>query len=323
MSRKAKGVAIAFVLAIPLLAHAADWPTKPVRIIVPYVAGGSADTIGRSFANQLSQEFNQTFVIENRGGAAGMIGSTAVAHADPNGYTLLISGRGSHVIGPDTTPNPGYDPIRDFTHIAYFGGAPMIIVVHPSLGVKSLTELLELATKGKEALSYVSPGVGTLGNLLAEYWAHQQKMKLEHIPYKGGAEAMNDLIAGHVKVGAVGLAAAMAQIRAGSLLPLAVTSSARVAEFPDLKTFKELGYADMVVTNWFALSGPKGLPGDVVQEINAAVEKAKNNSDVQRRLAIEAIQTEPMSSAEFTTFVKAEIAKWGPVAKEVMKPDRQ
>jgi tripartite-type tricarboxylate transporter receptor subunit TctC len=302
-------------------AQAADYPTKPPRIVVPFAAGGSADTLGRTFGEQLGSALGQQFVIENQGAAGGLVGSGAVARSAPDGYTLVVSGIASHVIAPATNPNAGFDPMKDFTHIAYFGGPPIVMIAHPSLGVKSLKELLELAKKSKEPLAYVSPGAGTLGNVVAEYWARQQGIQLEHIPYKGAAQAITDLIGGHVKVGSMTFTTASSQIRAGNVIPLAVTSSKRLAEFPDLPTFKELGYPDMIATTWFSLSGPKGMPDDIVQKLNQEVEKAKGNPEVQKRMALEAMETEKMTPAEFTKFVGSEISKWGPVAKAVFKPE--
>jgi tripartite-type tricarboxylate transporter receptor subunit TctC len=321
MKRMFLTVAAALALGTPLLAQAADWPTKPVRIIVPFAPGGSADTLGRAFGEQLSNAFKQQFVIENRGGAGGLVGSQAVAQSAPDGYNFVVSGIASHVIAPETTANPGFDPVKDFTHVAYFGGPPIVMIVHPSLGVKSLKELLELAKNSKEPLGYVSPGPGTLGNMVAEYWARKQNIQFLHIPYKGAAQAITDLIGGHVKVGSMTFTTASEQIRGGKVIPLAVTSAQRLAEFPDLPTFKELGYPDMVAVTWFSLSGPKGLPSDIVQAVNREVEKAKDNPDVQKRLAVEAMQTEKMSPAEFTKFVESELAKWGPVAKAVIKTE--
>jgi tripartite-type tricarboxylate transporter receptor subunit TctC len=313
---------IAIALGTAFLAQAADWPTKPVRIIVPFAAGGSADTLGRAFGEQLSTALGQQFVIENRGGGAGgSIGSSAVANAPPDGYTFGVSGIASHVIAPATTPNIGFDPLKDFTHVAYFGGPPIVMIVHPSLGIKSLKELLELAKNSKEPLGYVSPGPGTLGNLVAEYWANKQNIKFLHIPYKGAAQAITDLIGGHVKVGSMTFTTASEQIRAGKVVPLAVTSAQRLPEFPDLPTFKELGYPDMVAVTWFSLSGPKALPNDIALAVNREVEKAKDKPDLQKRLAVEAIQTEKMTPAEFTAFVASELAKWGPVAKAVIKTE--
>jgi tripartite-type tricarboxylate transporter receptor subunit TctC len=321
MKRLLITVATAFALGAPLMAQAADWPTKPPRIIVPFAPGGSADTLGRAYGDQLSEAFHQQFVIENRAGAGGLVASAAVAHSDPDGYTFVVSGIASHVIAPATNANAGFDPVKDATHIAYFGGPPIVMIVHPSLGVKSLKELLELAKKSKDPLAYVSPGAGTLGNVVAEYWARKQGIQLEHIPYKGAAQAITDLIGGHVKVGSMTFTTASAQIRAGNVIPIAVTSANRLAEFPDLPTFKELGYPDMIATTWFSLSGPKGLPNDITLAVNREVEKAKDNPAVQKRLAAEAIETEKMTPEEFTKFVASEIAKWGPVAQAVFKPE--
>jgi tripartite-type tricarboxylate transporter receptor subunit TctC len=319
MKRLILTIAATAALATPLLAQA-NWPTRPVKIVVPFAAGGSADTLGRSFGEQLTSALGQQFVIENQGAAGGVVGSAAVARAEPDGYSLVVSSIASHVIAPNQGRDVGFDPMKDFTHIAYFGGPPIVMIAHPSLGVKSLKDLLELAKKSKEPLGYVSPGAGTLGNLVAEYWAGKEKVRLEHIPYKGASQALNDLIGGHVKVGSMTFTTASSQIRAGNVVPLAVSSAVRLKEFPDLPTFKELGYPDMVATTWFSLSGPKNLPADIVKKVNAAVDKAKDSPEVQKRLAIEAMETEKMSPEDFTKFVASELAKWGPVAKATFKP---
>jgi tripartite-type tricarboxylate transporter receptor subunit TctC len=319
MKRLILSIAATVALATPLLAQA-NFPTHPIRLVVPFAAGGSADTLGRSFGEEMSKTLGQQVVIENQGAAGGLVGSAAVARSEGDGYTLVVSGIASHVIAPSIQPNAGFDPMKDFTHIAYFGGPPIVMIAHPSLGVKSLKDLLELAKKSKEPLGYVSPGAGTLGNLVAEYWSGKEKAQLEHIPYKGASQALNDLIGGHVKLGSMTFTTAAPQIRAGNVVPLAVSSANRLKEFPDLPTFKELGYPDLVATTWFSLSGPKGMPADVVNKINAAVDKAKDSPEVQRRLALEAMETEKMTPAEFTKFMATELAKWGPVAKATFKP---
>jgi tripartite-type tricarboxylate transporter receptor subunit TctC len=321
---RVQGIAAAVAVAALTLstlpqARAADYPDRAVKIVVPFAAGGSADTLGRIFGDQLSNTLKQQFVIENRGGAGGLVGSQAVAKSDPDGYTFVVSGIASHVIAPATTPNPGFDPMKDFTHVAYFGGPPIIVVAHPSLNVKSLKELLELAKKSSTPLEYVSPGAGTLGNLVAEYWANKVGIKLLHIPYKGAAQATNDLIGGHVKLGSMTFTTASAQIRGNRVIPLAVSSEKRLAEFPDVPTFKELGYPDLVATTWFSLSGPANIPANIVKIVNDGVNKAMDNPDVQKKLAIDAIDTIKMSPADFTKFVGEENAKWGPVAKAVIK----
>jgi len=319
MKRWILAVAATVTLATPLLAQS-NWPTRPIKLVVPFAAGGSADTLGRTFGEQITHAVGQQVVVENQGGAGGLVGSAAVSRAQPDGYTLVVSGIASHVIAPSTNTNAGFDPMKDVTHIAYFGGPPIVMIAHPSLGVKTLKDLLEVAKKSKEPIGYVSPGAGTLGNLVAEFWADKEKIKLEHIPYKGASQALNDLIGGHVKVGSMTFTTASPQIRAGNVIPLAVSSNRRLKEFPDLPTFKELGYEDLVATTWFSMSGPKGMPADIAQKLNAAVDKAKDSAEVQKRLELEGMETEKMSPDEFTKFVAAELAKWGPVAKATFKP---
>jgi tripartite-type tricarboxylate transporter receptor subunit TctC len=169
------------------LGHAAaqEWPARPVRIVAPFAAGGSADTLGRIVAERLGEALKQNFFVENRGGAGGLIGSAQVANAEPDGYTFVISGIASHVIAPAINPSAGFDPIKSFTHVAYIGGPPIVVIAHPSLGVKSLKDLVAKAKTSADARGYVSPGAGTLGNLVAEYWGRKEGIKVEHVPYKG------------------------------------------------------------------------------------------------------------------------------------------
>jgi tripartite-type tricarboxylate transporter receptor subunit TctC len=305
------------VWSIPVSAQ--DWPTRPVRIVAPFAAGGSADTLGRIVAERLSESLRQNFFVENRGGAGGLIGAAQVANAEPDGYTFVISGIASHVIAPVTNPNPGLDPIRSFTHIAYIGGPPVVAIVHPSLGVRSLKDFIATAKGSKDARDYVSPGPGTLGNLVAEYWARKENIKLEHIPYKGAAQAITDLVAGHVKVGSMTWTTAHAQIRAKTVVPLAVSSAQRIPDFPGVPTFKELGYDDLIATTWFAFSGPADLPKDIVRKLNQEIVKALDTPEVRKKLDQEAIETEKMSPEAFTRFVETEIGRWGPIAKQVVK----
>jgi tripartite-type tricarboxylate transporter receptor subunit TctC len=291
------------------------WPSKAMRIVVPWPPGGSADMIGRILAEHLGNAFGQSVVVENRPGASGMVGSAAVAHADPDGSTFVISGIPSHVVAPATSANAPFDPVKDFTHIAYVGGAPIVITAHASLGVRSLSELVASARRSGNALGYVSPGVGSLGHMVGEYLARKDAIRLEHIPYKGGVQAVTDLIAGHVKVGAMTWTTTRPHIRAGTLTALAVSSARRFADDPGLPTLQELGYGELVTTTWWSFSGPAKLPPDMVQRLNQEINKALDAPDVRRKLEQEAIVTEKMSPAQFTRFVETEIGKWGPLAK--------
>ncbi|HWF95748.1 MAG TPA: tripartite tricarboxylate transporter substrate binding protein [Xanthobacteraceae bacterium] len=305
------------VLGLPAAA-AADWPTRPVRIIVPFAAGGAADNQGRIYAEALSAAFGKQFVVENRTGGGGLIAAEAVARAAPDGYTLIVSGIPIQVLGPAMNQNVGYDPMRDFTHIAYFGGTPNVLVVHPDLGVRTYRDFVALARGRADGIDYVSAGVGTMGNWVAEYLAAKEHIRLTHVAYKGGAAALLDLLAGHVKVGMLSWSSVAEQIRAGALVPLAVTSAQRVSYLPDLPTLRELGFGDFVATTWFSLSGPAGLPADIVERINREVVKAMDRPQVRKQIEQDAIETRPMTAAEVTEFSQSEIDRWTPLIKKVM-----
>lgn len=296
-------------------AHAAEWPARPIRIIAPSTPGGAADTFARLLSEFLPPLLHQPLIVDNRAGGGGLIGAAAAAHAEPDGYTLVISSVAYHAIAPAVSPNPGFDPLRDFTHIAFLGGPPNAFVVHPSLGVKSVSDIAALARR--RPLNYVSPGVGTLGHLLVAYFAQKAGIAMQHIPHKGSAQAMMDLIAGNVPIGSMTWSSAAPQIRAGKVAPVAVSSGARIAGFPDVPTLREEGYGDLVALTWFALSGPAGLPDDVVAKLNHAVNTVWATPEVSRRLADDAIVAEPMSPAAVTAFVASEVRKWGPVARQV------
>lgn len=313
-------IAGVLVLLAASSAHA-DWPVRPVRIIAPSAPGGAADTFARLLADQFGEIFRERFYVENRAGAGGLIGAAAAARAEPDGYTLVTSSIGYHVIAPAVSPNPGFDPLRDFTHIAYLGGPPNVLVVHPALKVQSLAEFLAVARR--EKLAYVSPGVGSHGQLVSEAFAQAAKIELQHVPHKGAAPAMMDLVAGNVKVGTMTWTTAIGQIRAGQVIPLAVSSSARLREFPDLPTFKELGYPDLVTLTWYALSGPAGLPSDIVSRLNAAVSRMLELPQVRSKLDREAIEARSMSPDELTQYMASEIARWAPVAKRVVQHEER
>lgn len=300
-----------------LPAEAADWPTRPVRIIAPSTPGGAADMFGRLLADNLSEILGERFYVDNRPGAGGMIGAAAAARADPDGYTFVTSSIGYHIIAPALSTTPMFDPLRDFTHVAYLGGPPNVLVVNPSLGVRSLKDLVDRARS--EPLSYVSPGAGSHGNLVAEAFAHMARIKLDHVPYKGASQALMDLVAGTVKVGTMTWTTAIGQIRAGQVIPLAVTSSARLKEYPDLPTFKESGYADLVTLTWYALSGPAGLAPDVVHKLNRAVATMLERPEVRKRLDRDAIEVRPMTSEEITQYMVSETDKWAPIAKRIVQ----
>jgi tripartite-type tricarboxylate transporter receptor subunit TctC len=308
----------ATALCAGLLASAAQaqtWPTKPVRIIVPFAPGGTSDTIGRVVAEQLSETFKQQFIVENKAGGGGLTGSALVARAAPDGHTLVVSGIASHVVVPAINPSVNYDPLKDFTHIALFGGPPAAFVINPTIKASTLKEFEAVARASKTPMSYGSPGAGTHGHLIGEAYLQKAGVKMEHIAYKGGAAAMTDLIAGHIPASSNALTSAAPHIRSGAARPLAITAPGRIAAFPDVPTFAEAGYPDLVATTWFGLSGPPGMPKDIVERLNKEVVRILETPQVKSRLEKDAVVSEPMTSAQFTDFVAAELARWTPIAK--------
>jgi tripartite-type tricarboxylate transporter receptor subunit TctC len=307
-----------FALLLALAAQVAwaqSWPAKPVRILVPFAPGGSADTLGRLAAQKLSEAFKESFVVENRPGAGGTIASDMVAKAAPDGYTLLVSGVASHVVAPSLPRGVPYDPVKDFTHIALFGGPPAVLVVHPDVPARSLPELIQLLKADPQKYSYGSPGNGTHGQLVAELFKRLAGVQMQHVPYKGGAAAMGDLIAGHVAIASNTLTSAASHIRSGKARALALSSASRLPDYPDVPTYAELGYKELVATVWFSLSGPARMPADIVERLNAEVRRGLDAPDARARLQREAIEPGRLSPREFTEFLAAELQRWGPVVK--------
>ncbi|HEX9398221.1 MAG TPA: tripartite tricarboxylate transporter substrate binding protein [Burkholderiales bacterium] len=291
------------------------WPDRTVRIVVPFAPGGSADTLGRIAAQKLSEDLKATFVVENRPGAGGVLGSELVAKAAPDGYTLVVSGIASHVIAPHLPQGTPYDPLRDFTHIALFGGPPAVLVVNPTVAASDLKQFINLLKKHPGKYSYGSPGNGTQGQLVAELFKRQAGVDLQHVPYKGASAAVTDLMAGHIAAVSTTLSTAAGQIKAGRARALAISAAERLPDYPDVPTFAESGYPDLVATVWFSLSGPAGLPADVVRELNLAVRKALSSQDVRERLRHDGIVPNGLDAKEFTAFVAYELKRWEPVVK--------
>jgi tripartite-type tricarboxylate transporter receptor subunit TctC len=242
--------------------------------------------------------------------------------AEPDGYTLVISSIASNIVSPAFHGNAGYDGLRDFTHIAYLGGPPVVLIVHPSLGVKTYKEFLEVARASKDGLSYISPGTGSHGYVVAEYLARKEGFKLSHIPYKGAGAGLTDLVAGHVKVGFMTFSTAAEQIRAGKVLALALSTEKRTPAMPDVPTFREVG-PDMVAATWFSLSGPAKLPKEIAEQISRETLKAMESPDVQKRLAQDAIESRLMTPEQFVKFIEAETARWAPLAKELASAQKE
>ena len=307
----------ATVSIAPAGAQTADWPNKPVRVVVPYAAGGAADTLGRLFADALTNGIGKQFYVENKPGGGSIIGTDLVVKSPGDGYTFVLSGMSTHVLAPAMNKNAAFDPVKDFTHIAYFGGAPNVFVLHPSFGAKTFAEFLAKAKAGGD-IQYVSPGVGSVGNLVAEYFASKEKLKMVHVPYRGGAQALLDLVAGHVKVGMMSLSTALQHVRSGALIPIGISSAERLKDLPDVPTLKELGHADLVATTWWTFSAPAGLPPEIANRVNAEINKAMDTPQVIKQLAQEGVEARKMTPAETTAFMRSEVDKWAPFVRTVL-----
>jgi tripartite-type tricarboxylate transporter receptor subunit TctC len=310
-TRVLSGLSIVVLAALPGPAPAQSFPTKPIRIVVPFAPGGAADIWGRILADRLSTALKQSVVVENKGGAGGMLAAALVAHAEPDGYTLLIGGLGPQILAPATAGGLGFDPIGDFAPVAYIGGPPITWVVPPASDLHSVADLIAAAKAGKFA-GYASAGVGTLGQLVVEYVAKRNGLKLTHIPYNTAAFA--DIIAGRVPMGSFTWGAALGQVQGGTLRALAVTTAARRPEAPDVPTFKELGY-DLVASTWFSLTAPKGTPEAIVHRLNQEIIRIMQLPDIQKKLEHDAFDPRPMTPAQLSAYMTEEKARWTPIAQ--------
>lgn len=302
-------------LVLSFTVHAQDWPSRPVRIVAPFAPGGSADTLGRLIAQKLSEQLKKNFFVENRPGAGGVVGSELVAKSAPDGYTLVVSGIASHVIAPQLPAGTPYDPLKDFTHIALLGGPPVVFAVNPALPANTLQEFVALAKAKPGALNYGSPGPGTQGQLVAELFKRLAGIDVVHVPYKGAAAAVTDLIGGQLSAVSTTLSTAAGQLRGGRARALALSAAQRLPDYPDIPTFVEQGYPGLVATVWFSLSGPANLPPEIVNTLNAEVRRALELPDVRARLRTDGIVPNRLDAKEFTAFVADELLRWGPIVR--------
>lgn len=308
---------VIFLMQSAFAQNVNNWPSKQVKIIVPYSAAGSSDTLGRIIAEQLTQVYKQSFIVENKPGAGGTIGGDYVAKASPDGYTFVISGIGSHVIAPFQYQNK-YDPMKDFTHIAFLGGPPLALVVNPSLPITDLKSFISYAKSDPNGIIYGSPGIGTHGHIIGQYFAESTNITLTHIGYKGGGTAVNDIAGGQLAAGIMTITSAKALILANKLRLIAVTSSKRLDNFPNTPTFAELGYPKLTSTTWFSISGPAGLSKPIVEKLNQAINKSMQTPAAKEKLAFEDMEFQAMEVEQFNKFFLNEINTWGPIAKKVL-----
>ncbi len=312
--RLASAVLAALAFAAPVAAQ--DWPTKPVKIVVPFGAGGAADRLGRLAADHLTKVFNQQFYIENRVGAGGAVASSAVARADADGYTLLIGGSGPHIMGPAENPNIGYDPVGDFIHIAMIGGESFTLAAQASLGVKSFKDLIALSKSRAEPLNIGTPGAGSLGQLMVETMLLRKIVNLNHVPYRGGAPLLTDFFGNHIPLAATPVLPVLQHAEAGTIVPLAVTSTERIAVLKGVPTFAEIGYPEMNGAIWFWLAGPKNLPAPVVEKLNVEVRRFVNDPATRQMFEKSALLAMDADVPGLTKYIAGEVKRWTTFVEE-------
>lgn len=299
--------------ALPGIAWA-DWPKdKAIRAVVPFNAGSTIDIIGRIVTDPLSKQLGQTIVIENRGGAGGSIGSAAVAKADPDGYTLLINAA-AHSGAPAAYPNLSYDASKDFACIASFGSVPNVLLVAPSLGVKTVKEFVAKAKAGN--LTYSSAGVGSATHWAAERFRISAGFNGTHVPFRGGLEALTEVMTGRVDFIFIGISSGLPFIKDGKLIPLAVSSAKRSPSLPDVPTTLEAGFANSDYNYWTGMLAPAKTPRAIIDKLHAEVTKVLALLDVQQKLAVQGVESSPMSPAEMDAMNKREIELNIKIAKE-------
>jgi tripartite-type tricarboxylate transporter receptor subunit TctC len=297
-------------------ATAQEWPSRPVRIINTFAPGGAADTLARLAADHLSRAFGQQFFVETRAGAGGVIGVQFVAHAEPDGYNFVVTTLSLLSFAPVINPKIGYDPLNDLTNVAYLAGSPVAFVVSAANKVTNLHDFISRAKVSVKPLTYSSSGVGSNGHLIAEYFGRKAGIEVEHVPYKGASQGLTDLIGGHLDFSAQTLSSASGLIRGNAVLPMAHTLKERLPDYPQVPTFKELGFPELVSTNWFGLAGPAGLPVDIAQKVNREIVKMTLRPDVANQLRRDGLVAETFTVDEFRNFITAESARWKPMLIE-------
>jgi tripartite-type tricarboxylate transporter receptor subunit TctC len=300
----------------------AAYPSKPVKVIVTYTPGGANDVSARIYSQLLTERLKQSFVVENRPGASGITGTTSVAKSEPDGYTLLLGAGGTMTINPGLFDKLSYDPLKDFVPVGLVARSPLVLVVPPSLPVKSVAALSASARARPEGVSFASPGAGTPLHLAGELFTRQAQIKTLHVPYKGSSPALTDLMAGRVDMMFDVLGTSMPFVKAGKLRALAVTTLQRSAQLPDVPSLHEQGLRDFDVSSWFAFFAPAGTPADIVARLNAELTQSAATADARDKLA--PLGMEPASSTpqELRAMVQKEQAKWRDLIRQAnIKPE--
>jgi tripartite-type tricarboxylate transporter receptor subunit TctC len=292
---------------------ASNYPQKPIRMIVPFTPGGSTDILARSIGQELSKAWGQSVIIENIAGAGGSIGADKAAKSPADGYTLLMGHIGTLAVNPSLYPKLPYNPVKDFAPVAWVARVPNVLVVNPNVPAKNVQELVALAKSKPGQLSYGSGGNGSAANLATEYFKMQTETAILHIPYRGTAPAVTDLMGGQIQMLFTGAPAVMGQVKSGQLRALAVSSPKRLEALPDLPTVAEAGYKNFEADQWYGVVAPAGTPRDIVLKLNQQINLALNSAELKKRLTTEGAVATPETPEAFGKLITQEIDRWRPV----------
>ena len=315
LSKLAATLALAMPAVVPA-AFAQDYPQKPIRLVVPFPAGGPTDIVARPLAQYLGDALKQQVIVDNRGGAGGSIGAEAVAKSPPDGYTLLMATVGTHAINATLYRNLPYDPARDFTPIALVAAAPVAVVAHPSLKVGSIAELVARAKAEPGAIGFGTAGNGTPGHLTGEMFRAATGADLKHVPYKGSAPAITDLLGGQIPLMFDPLQSVLPHVQSGKLRLLAVSSAARSSVVPDAPTLAESGLRDFEATAWWGVYAPANLAPAIAARLNAEINRVVASPEFREKLVPRGVQVIGGSREEFAAFAQRELAKWGKAVRD-------
>ena len=308
----------AFILALfttAITVQAQPYPVKPIRCVVPYPPGGPTDIIGRAIAQKLAEALGQPVIIDNRGGAAGTIGSEQVARAPADGYTLLWGTPGTHGIAPSIYPKLGYDPVKDFTHITLIALGTNLLVVHPSVPARSVAELVAVAKSRPGKLNFGSAGAGATSHMAAEMLKVMSGIDMLHVPFKGAAPAIVALMSGEVDLAILDTPPLLPHVRSGKLRALAVASQRRSRVLPQLPTMEESGLPGYNASSWHGLFAPAGTPRDIVSKLHTTITQIVKLPDITERLSAQGVEPVANTPDQFAEFIKSEIARWARIAK--------
>ena len=315
LRRAAMTAALLALSASAALAQA--YPNRPVKVVVPFPAGGGTDALTRFVAKGMEQRLGQPFIVENRAGAGTTLGATAVARSDPDGYTIMVGTASTFAAAPGLYKRLAYDPNKDFAPVMLFATVPFVLVVHPSLGVSSMKELVALAKSKPGGLTYASAGVGAVHHIFCELFMNMTGIEMKHVPYRGGGPALNDVVAGHVPIYFADAGPAAALIKAGQLKALGVTTATRASHLPDVPTLHEAGVTGYEANTWQMMVGPARMPDQVVQQLNRALAEVMRTPEAQQYFIGLGMQPLTSTPAEAAEYIGKESARWTGIIKGI------